>query len=81
MLWQAWSGRTLDKWLLGIRVVRTTLRPCGLARSILREFLLLADSTMYLSWVPGVISIVVTQRAQRIGDYLSDTIVIRDRIA
>lgn len=79
-LWQARSGRTVGKWLCGIRTMRTTLRPCGAARSILRELLLVIDSLFLLSWVPGVISILSTKNSQRIGDRLADTIVIRDTI-
>jgi len=78
LLWQGRSGRTLGKWLMGIKVVRTTLRPCGLARSLLREILLLIDSVMLFSWVTGVITILATSRSQRVGDLIADTIVIRN---
>lgn len=75
--WQGRAGQTLGKWLLGIKVARTTLRPCGLARSLLRELFVVLDSLVLLSWLPGAISILVSSQSQRIGDRLADTIVIR----
>ena len=78
LIWQARSGRTVGKWLCGLKVLRTTLRPCGFARSLLRELLLVLDSLCLLSWIPGVISILTTTHSQRIGDRLADTIVIRE---
>ena len=79
VVWQGRSGRTVGKWLLGIRVVRTTQRPCGLARSLLREILLVVDSTLLLSWVPGVIAIHSNMKSQRLGDWMADTIVVHER--
>jgi len=78
LIWQARSGQSVGKWLMGIKTVRTTLRPCGFSRSLLRETLLVIDGVMLLSWVPGVIAILATGRSQRIGDILADTIVIRN---
>lgn len=74
---QARNGTTVGKWLLGLRTLRTTGRPCGLARSILRELLLCIDSLMLLCWLPGAISIVLTSRSQRLGDLAADTVVVR----
>ena len=76
--WQARTGDTIGKRLVGIRTVRTTLEPCGFARSLLRELILVFDSVMLISWIPGVISILATSRSQRVGDSMTDTIVIRD---
>jgi uncharacterized RDD family membrane protein YckC len=78
IVWQGRSGRTLGKWLMGLRTLRSTGRPCGIARSLLREILFAIDSVLLLSWVPGLMSILATKNSQRIGDLLSDTIVIRD---
>ena len=74
---QGRTGRTLGKWLLGIKVIRTTLRPCGIANSLLREILLVFDSVMLLSWIPGVVLILATRNAQRIGDLFAGTVVVR----
>jgi uncharacterized RDD family membrane protein YckC len=70
-------GVTPGKWLVGIRVVRTTLRPCGFLRAALRELMLLFDGILCLGWMPGVFCITLTTCRQRMGDMLADTIVIR----
>ena len=69
-------GITPGKWLCGLRTLRTTLRPCGIARSLVRELLLAIDSTYLLCWIPGSLAIGLTERRQRIGDLLGDTIVV-----
>jgi uncharacterized RDD family membrane protein YckC len=76
---QARWGITIGKWICKIRTVRTTLRPCGVARSLLRELLLVVDTVFFLSWVPGVIAILWTDASQRIGDHWADTIVVRSQ--
>ena len=69
-------GITPGKWLTGLRTVRTTLRPVGIARSLLRELLFYFDCAALLSWVPGLLFIVFTKNRQRLGDLLAETIVI-----
>lgn len=70
-------GVTPGKWLVGIRVVRTTLRPCGFLRAAVRELMLLIDGILCFGWLPGVFCITLTTCRQRMGDMLADTIVIR----
>lgn len=70
-------GISPGKWLLGIRVVRTTLRPCGFFRAVVREIMLLPDFFICFGWVPGAICVGVTTCWQRMGDLVGDTIVIR----
>jgi hypothetical protein len=77
-IWQGYSGRSAGKWVLGMRVIRTTGKRCGWARSLLREILLALDSLFLLTWVPGVICILATEKSQRLGDLLAGTIVVRD---
>jgi hypothetical protein len=77
-IWQGYSGRSAGKWVLGMRVIRTTGKRCGWARSLLREILLALDSLFLLTWVPGVICILATEQSQRLGDLLAGTIVVRD---
>lgn len=70
-------GTSPGKWLLGIRVVRTTLRPCGFFRALVRELMSLPDFLICFGWVPGALCIAFTPCWQRMGDMVGDTIVIR----
>ncbi|MEK6259664.1 MAG: RDD family protein [Planctomycetota bacterium] len=70
-------GISPGKWVCGIRVVRTTLRPCGFFRAVARELLLFADAMMCFMWLPGACCVAFTVCWQRLGDLVSDTIVIR----
>ena len=70
-------GITPGKWMCGIRTMRTTLRPCGMIRSLSRQLLVYADSLFLLIWLPGVLLIAFTRHWQRLGDLASDTVVIR----
>lgn len=76
---QGRTGVTPGKWCCGIRVVRSTLRPCGEARSLLRELLFPIDSLCLLP-IPGAASILLSDGGQRWGDVVADTIVIVDRV-
>jgi uncharacterized RDD family membrane protein YckC len=69
-------GITIGKWLFGVRVVRSTLRPCGIARSLLRELLLWIDAPQLLTALPGLMCVIATENRQRIGDLIADTIMI-----
>lgn len=69
-------GVSPGKWLCGLRVVRTTLRPCGLLRAMLREILLLIDGVLCFGWLPGAFTVTLGRFRQRIGDLAADTIVI-----
>jgi uncharacterized RDD family membrane protein YckC len=74
------GGRTIGKRMGGLRVVRSSGRPVDLVASMIRNVLRLVDG-MPLSYLPTIVSIVVTQRNQRPGDLAADTVVIRDRRA
>ncbi|MBC8113564.1 MAG: RDD family protein [Candidatus Saccharimonas sp.] len=72
-------GVTPGKWLCGVRTLRTTLRPCGFARALLRELLMWFDAPLLLTVIPGMTSLLCTDRRQRIGDLIADTIVVDHR--
>jgi len=74
------GGRTIGKRMSGLRVVRSSGRPVDLVASMIRNVLRLVDG-MPLSYLPTIVSIVVTRRNQRLGDLAADTVVIRDRRA
>ncbi len=73
---QARWGLTVGKWCCGLRVFQTSLRPCGIYRSLVREVVLWIDACGLLCWTPGIASIALTDRRQRLGDIIGDTIVV-----
>jgi uncharacterized RDD family membrane protein YckC len=73
---QARWGLTVGKWCCDLRVHQTSMRPCGLARSLVRELLLYVDACSFLCWTPGITSIALTDHRQRLGDIIGDTIVV-----
>ena len=78
---QAKWGVTPGKWLCRLRTVRTSLRPCGFARSLAREIVFFFDCGNFICWTPGILSIALTDHRQRLGDLVADTIVVEKRAA
>lgn len=76
VLAQARWGLTVGKWCCGLRVFQTSLRPCGIYRSLVREVILWVDACGFLCWTPGITSIALTDYRQRLGDIMGDTIVV-----
>ena len=73
---QGRTGLTPGKWLCGLRTLRTTLKPCGFARSLARELVFCVDACHFLCWAPGIVSIALTDCRQRLGDLVADTLVV-----
>lgn len=71
-------GRTPGKAAAGIRVVGTEGEPIGLLASLIRNIFRIVDF-LPVFYVVGVISIVSTQRDQRLGDLTAGTVVMRER--
>lgn len=73
-----WRGRTPGKALLGLRVVTVEGGPVGLRHAAIRAFLGLVD--LYLtSGGVAIITALVTQDGQRLGDLAAGTLVLRER--
>jgi uncharacterized RDD family membrane protein YckC len=74
------QGRTPGKRWTGIRVVRVGGAPVDVRASAIRNLLRLVDE--WLLWfIPGIVSILVTEKNQRLGDLAANTVVVRDRRA
>jgi len=69
-------GRTPGKWLLGIRVLGTDLRPCGFGRALIRNLLKFVDG--FFNFMVGVLVAALTEHWQRVGDLAARTVVVRD---
>ena len=68
-------GATPGKWLTGIRVIGTDLRPCGIGRALIRNLLKLVDG--FFNFLIGILMVAYTPDWQRLGDLAARTIVIR----
>ncbi len=67
-------GATPGKWLLGIRVMGTDLKPCGFGRAFLRNILKFVDG--FFNFLVGVMLAALSHNWQRIGDMAARTIVV-----
>lgn len=69
------GGQTIGKKSMGIKVVNDDLTPIRMGASLTRNLLRVAD-VFPLFYVTGTISIMTTQRFQRLGDLAANTIVV-----
>lgn len=72
------GGRTPGKRALGLRVLLAEGESVGLRASAVRNLLRFVDEYLLL-FAPGIISILVTRRNQRLGDLAANALVVRDR--
>jgi uncharacterized RDD family membrane protein YckC len=72
----SWHGQTPGKRAQRLRVIRTDGQPAGGAAIIVRNLIRIVD----VSLLPflAVISMIVTTRAQRLGDLAAGTLVVRE---
>ncbi len=68
-------GRTPGKWVVGIRVLGTDLKPCGFVRGLIRNVLLIVDGMF--SYMVGILLVALTENWQRIGDLAARTVVVK----
>lgn len=73
-------GRTPGKYLLGLRVVGAAGEPLTVKAALLRNVLRAVD-TLPASYAVGLVTMIMSERGQRIGDHAAGTLVIRtDRV-
>ena len=73
------NGRTPGKQAVGIRVVRMGGQRITFWASVVRNLIRVVDETVSLGLV-GIITVLVTNKEQRLGDLAAGTIVVRDRL-
>jgi len=73
----AGGGRTVGKRAAGLRVVRDGGAAVGLRRSLIRNLMRLIEG-LPLSYVPAIVSILVTRSNQRLGDLAAGTVVMHE---
>lgn len=71
------GGRTPGKRRTGLRVLRADGRSVDLLSSAIRNVVRLVDG-LVLAYLPGMVSILVTRRNQRLGDLAGSTIVVNE---
>jgi hypothetical protein len=75
-----WNGQTPGKRIMRLRVVREDGRPVRFFEVFVRNLLRLAlDFFPPPSYAIGVISIIFSARSKRIGDFVSGTVVVKER--
>lgn len=74
----AWRGQTPGKRAVGLRVLQDTGVPIGFYQAMLRNLLRILDS-LPVTYLLGALVLVTNRRAQRLGDMLAGTIVVRER--
>jgi uncharacterized RDD family membrane protein YckC len=75
-----WSGRTLGKMLLHLRVVDVSGGPLSVGQAIVRNLLRIVDF-LPSYYAVGLVAIFVSARNQRLGDLAAGTVVVRERAA
>jgi len=71
------GGRTPGKRRTGLRVLRADGRAVDLLSSAIRNVVRLVDGLAF-AYLPGMVSILVTRRNQRLGDLAAGTIVVNE---
>ncbi|WP_419948383.1 stage II sporulation protein M [Candidatus Palauibacter sp.] len=73
-----WDGRTPGKRALGLRVLHAGGEPLSFQGSVLRNLIRVVDLQPGLTGMAGAATILFNRRAQRLGDLVAGTIVVRD---
>jgi uncharacterized RDD family membrane protein YckC len=77
-----WNGQTPGKRLLKLRVIREDGRPItfweAFVRNLLRTFDMMPTPPLYSV---GLIAVFISNRDQRVGDFMAGTVVVREREA
>jgi uncharacterized RDD family membrane protein YckC len=77
-----WNGQTPGKRLFKLRVIREDGRPIRFYEAMMRNLLRTALDSMPVIGVPlysvGIVSVFLSSRSKRVGDYVAGTVVIRE---
>jgi uncharacterized RDD family membrane protein YckC len=73
-----WNGQTPGKRQLGIRVIKENGAPITVYDAVSRNLLRLVDQFPGLYGV-GIVSVLVSRRNQRLGDFVAGTVVVHEK--
>ncbi|HEX2492074.1 MAG TPA: RDD family protein [Blastocatellia bacterium] len=76
-----WSGQTPGKRWLKLRVIQEDGRPINFFAALARNLIRLADMVVPPFYSVGIVSVFASGRAKRLGDYVANTVVIKERAA
>jgi uncharacterized RDD family membrane protein YckC len=76
-----WNGQTPGKRLLKLRVIREDGRPVTIWEASARNLLRLFDMMPFPFYSIGLVSVFMSSRDQRVGDFVAGTVVVREREA
>ncbi len=74
-----WNGQTPGKYWLKLRVIREDGRPVTFFEAAARNLLRLFDMFPVIFYSVGLISVFLSGRDQRVGDFFAGTVVVRER--
>jgi uncharacterized RDD family membrane protein YckC len=76
-----WNGQTPGKRMLKLRVIREDGRPVTVWEAAARNLLRLFDMMPFPFYSIGLVSVFMSSRDQRVGDFVAGTVVVREREA
>ena len=76
-----WNGQTPGKRMLKLRVIREDGRPVTVWEAAARNLLRLFDMMPFPFYSIGLVSVFMSSRDQRVGDFVAGTVVVRERAA
>lgn len=79
LLETVWSGQTVGKKMLGLRVIQDTGVRVGVYQSLLRNLVRPLDRLPPTFYMVGGLAVLLSGKQQRLGDLLAGTIVVRER--
>jgi uncharacterized RDD family membrane protein YckC len=75
----AWNGQTPGKRLLKLRVIREDGRPVTIWEAAARNLVRIFDMMPAPFYSVGLLSVFLSSRDQRVGDFVAGTVVVRER--
>jgi len=76
----AWNGKTVGKYLLNIRVIKTNGSRINLSASLIRNFSRIINFLPPLFFIPDLVCIFISKEHKSIADLLSGSVVINTKI-
>jgi uncharacterized RDD family membrane protein YckC len=75
-----WGGQTPGKRWFHLRVIQRDGRPVTFAGALARNLMRLADLLVPPFYSVGLLTVFLSPSSQRLGDYLANTVVVRERV-